>query len=81
MYVVHAAITPMLTWQDFNLFLKSLKNPNGTSVWSVESINAIPIAGNAIAVVFVWIYGFLSDYLQTRWLIVMIQAVCAARSV
>jgi hypothetical protein len=28
---------------DFNLFLKSLTNPDGSHVWSVAQINAIPI--------------------------------------
>ncbi|KAK6951640.1 hypothetical protein Daesc_006163 [Daldinia eschscholtzii] len=36
----------------FNLFLKSLKNPDGTPVWSTSQVNAIPIAGGAINVVF-----------------------------
>lgn len=80
---------------DFNLFLKSLKNPDGSPVWSVAQVNAIPIGefvstpavtseegwsdnvpgGGAITVVMVWGWAFLSDYFQTRWLIVMAQAV------
>jgi len=28
---------------DFNLFLKSLTNPDGSRVWSVAQVNAIPI--------------------------------------
>jgi len=36
----------------FNLFLKSLKNPDGTPTWSVAQVNAIPIAGSAINVFF-----------------------------
>lgn len=36
----------------FGLFLKSLKNPDGTKVWTVSQINAIPIGGGAIQVVF-----------------------------
>lgn len=60
---------------DFSLFLKSLKDANGNPLWSVTSVNAIPIGGSAITVVTVWVYSFLSDYFQTRWLIVMIQAV------
>lgn len=36
----------------FSLFLKSLKNADGTKVWSVSAINAIPIGGSAIQVVF-----------------------------
>ncbi len=37
---------------DFNLWLKSLKNPDGTSRWGVSEINAIPIGGQAIQVAF-----------------------------
>jgi sugar phosphate permease len=36
----------------FSLFLKSLKNDDGTATWSVTQINAIPIGGSAINVVF-----------------------------
>ena len=28
---------------DFNLFLKSLLNPDGSRVWSTAQVNAIPI--------------------------------------
>ncbi|KAJ9101218.1 hypothetical protein QFC21_003437 [Naganishia friedmannii] len=58
----------------FNLWLKALKHADGTPVWSTNDVLIIPIGGNAIAVACVWIYAFLSDYFQTRWLIVMIQA-------
>jgi len=71
---------------DFNLFLKSLMHPDGTRVWSVAQVNAIPIgeylsppkltlAGGAITIVMVWCWAFVSDYFQTRWLVVMAQAV------
>lgn len=36
----------------FNLFLKSLKNPDETPRWTVEQVNTIPIVGGAINVVF-----------------------------
>jgi len=36
----------------FNLFLKSLKNPDGTPRWTMEQVNTIPIAGGAINVIF-----------------------------
>lgn len=39
----------MHTHTDFNLWLKSLTNPDGTRRWSVAQINAIPIGGSAIA--------------------------------
>ncbi|KAK7056520.1 hypothetical protein VNI00_003076 [Paramarasmius palmivorus] len=59
----------------FSLFLKSLKNPDGTNVWSVSAINAIPIGGQAIQVAFVWIWAFLSDWLGNRHLLILAQAV------
>ncbi|TVY84691.1 putative transporter SEO1 [Lachnellula suecica] len=59
----------------FNLFLKSLKHPDGSNVWSTSQVNAIPIGGGAINVVFVWIWALLSDYLQTRWTLIVAQAV------
>lgn len=36
----------------FSLFLKSLENPDGTKVWNTAQVNAIPIGGGAIQVVF-----------------------------
>ncbi|ORX34841.1 major facilitator superfamily domain-containing protein [Kockovaella imperatae] len=70
-----AAVLAQQGYSYFQLFLKSLKNADGTPTWSVEQLNAIPIGGGAITVVTVWVYSFLSDYFQTRWLIVMAQAV------
>ncbi|KAK4198749.1 putative transporter [Triangularia verruculosa] len=58
----------------FNLFLKSLKNPDGAPTWTTEEVNAIPIAGGAINVVCVWIWAILSDVFQTRWTLVVAQA-------
>lgn len=59
----------------FSLFLKSLKNPDGSKRWSTAEVNAIPIGGSAINVVFVWIWALLSDYLRTRWTLIVLQAV------
>ncbi|KAL0575099.1 hypothetical protein V5O48_006875 [Marasmius crinis-equi] len=59
----------------FSLFLKSLKKPDGTSVWSVSAINAIPMGGQAIQVLFVWIWAFASDYFKNRHWLIVIQAV------
>ncbi|KAL0572107.1 hypothetical protein V5O48_009860 [Marasmius crinis-equi] len=59
----------------FSLFLKSLKNPDGTNVWSVSAINAIPIGGQAIQVVFVWIWALASDYFKNRHWLIVLQAV------
>lgn len=102
-------LTHMHTHTDFNLWLKSLTNPDGTRRWSVAQINAIPIGGSAIAgtsppstihflvpsttsypslstipyaklelilptVAMIWVWGFISDYFQTRWIPVVIQA-------
>lgn len=58
----------------FSLFLKSLKRSDGTARWSVEQVNVIPIAGSAINVIFVWIWALLSDYLRTRWTLIVVQA-------
>ncbi|WRT70604.1 uncharacterized protein IL334_007602 [Kwoniella shivajii] len=59
----------------FNLFLKSLKHADGTAVWSVAQINALPLGGYAISIVLVWGWGWLSDRFQTRWAIIFAQAV------
>jgi hypothetical protein len=36
----------------FSLFLKSLRNADGTKTWNTSRVNAIPIGGGAIQVVF-----------------------------
>jgi len=36
----------------FNLFLKSLKNPDGSPTWTTAEVNTIPILGGAVNVVF-----------------------------
>lgn len=59
----------------FNLFLKSLKNPDGSPTWSTSQVNTIPIAGGAINVVCVWLWAILSDMLHTRWTLLVAQAV------
>lgn len=59
----------------FVLFLKSLRNPDGTPTWSVSATNAIPIGGSAINIVFVWIWALLSDVLRTRWTLIILQMV------
>ncbi|KAK3315844.1 retrograde regulation protein 2 [Apodospora peruviana] len=59
----------------FNLFLKSLQNPDGSPRWTTEQVNTIPIAGGAINVLFVWIWAILSDLFQTRWTLLVVQAV------
>lgn len=59
----------------FNLFLKELKTDEGKPRWSVEEVNAIPIAGNGVSVIFVWVWAILSDLLQTRWTLLVAQGV------
>jgi hypothetical protein len=62
----------------FGLFLKSLRNPSTHEpIWSTAKVNAIPIAGSAIQVVFVWFWAVLSDYLQLRWPLIIAQATIA----
>ncbi|KAI1097621.1 putative allantoate permease [Jackrogersella minutella] len=70
----------------FNIFLKSLKNPDGSPTWTTSQVNAIPIGGGAINVVFVWIWAILSDLLRTRWILLIAQALiglvpCIAMSI
>lgn len=46
----------------FNLFLKSLTNPDGTPRWTTEEVNSIPIAGGAINVLFGMGLLFLDEF-------------------
>ena len=101
-----------LMWRpasDFNLWLKSLTNADGSPVWSIAQLNTIPIGVSRsrshwpqtltlsrwqrycgfiysfpsfdaedltrVIVSMVWFWAFISDYYQTRWLVVMFQAV------
>ncbi|KAJ6595601.1 major facilitator superfamily domain-containing protein [Mycena vulgaris] len=59
----------------FSLFLKSLKNADGSARWNISNINVIPIGGQAIQVLFVWIWALLSDTLHTRHWLIIAQAV------
>lgn len=70
-----ATVLASYAYNYFNLFLKSLKNPDGTATWTTSQVNAIPIAGGAINVVCVWVWAILSDVLQTRWTLIVAQAV------
>jgi hypothetical protein len=58
----------------FGLFLKSLENPDGTKRWSVTQVNAIPISGSVMQVIFVWVWALISDYFQVRWQLIIVQA-------
>jgi MFS family permease len=64
-------------YQYFNLFLKSLNNPDGSRRWTTEQVNVIPIAGGGIAVAMVWFWAILSDTLHTRWTLIVAQSLIA----
>ncbi|GAA6006028.1 hypothetical protein JCM10207_007314 [Rhodosporidiobolus poonsookiae] len=51
----------------FNLWLKSLKNADGTTRYTVQQLNHIPIAGNVINIVSILTVMSISDRLGTRW--------------
>lgn len=70
-----ATVLAQYGYNYFNLFLKSLTEPDGSPTWSTSQVNSIPIAGGAINVAFVWIWAILSDMLQTRWTLLVAQAV------
>ncbi|OOQ86717.1 major facilitator superfamily transporter [Penicillium brasilianum] len=50
----------------FNLWLKSLKNADGTKRYSVAMLNYLPIAGQAIQLVAELLFSGFSDYLGVR---------------
>lgn len=70
-----ATVLAQAGYSYFNLWLKSLTNADGTKRWTTNEVLVIPIGGNAIAVVLVWVCGWISDRLQTRYLVVLAQAV------
>ncbi|KAJ5411339.1 uncharacterized protein N7487_005698 [Penicillium crustosum] len=50
----------------FNLWLKSLKNADGSLKYSVGMLNYLPIAGQALQLVAELLFSGFSDYLGTR---------------
>ncbi|WVF65973.1 hypothetical protein IAT40_000711 [Kwoniella sp. CBS 6097] len=72
MYV--SSVLAQASYQYFNLWLTSLKHADGTRVWSVAQVNLIPLIGGAITIASIWIWGFISDYYQTRFWPIVIQA-------
>ncbi|KAF2119050.1 major facilitator superfamily transporter [Lophiotrema nucula] len=50
----------------FNLWLKSLRNPNGSKTYSVAMLNYLPIVGQAIQLVCELLFSGFSDYFHTR---------------
>lgn len=70
-----ATVLAQYGYNYFNLFLKSVVRADGSPRWTTSQVNSIPIAGGAINVVFVWVWAILSDALQTRWTLLVAQAV------
>ncbi|KAH8878969.1 major facilitator superfamily transporter [Thozetella sp. PMI_491] len=50
----------------FNLYLKSLKNPDGSVKYSVAMLNYLPIVGQAIQLVAELLFSGFSDYFGVR---------------
>ncbi|TLD20761.1 hypothetical protein PspLS_08362 [Pyricularia sp. CBS 133598] len=59
----------------FAVFLKALKNADGTPRWNVTEVNGIPIGGSGVSIVALLILTNLSDLFQSRWTIFMAQAI------
>lgn len=58
----------------FQLWLKSLLNPDGTRMWGTTEYNAIPMGGSAMQIVGVWLAAYCSDVFRTRWAVLL--AIC-----
>lgn len=58
----------------FQLWLKSLKNPDGSPVWGISQLNAIPMGGYAMQMAGIWAIALASDYFKTRWVVLI--AIC-----
>ncbi|KAG7109192.1 MFS transporter PfmaC like protein [Verticillium longisporum] len=61
----------------FGVFLKSLLDGSGQPLWTVREVNALPIGAAAIQVVTLWFWCSLSDMLESRWTILIVQCVIA----
>ncbi|KAI3005100.1 hypothetical protein CBS147346_4428 [Aspergillus niger] len=59
----------------FNLWLKSLKNPDGTAKYSVAMLDYLPIAGQAIQLVAEILFSGFSDYFGVRLPFLLLHAV------
>ncbi|KAK8850330.1 hypothetical protein IAR55_004247 [Kwoniella newhampshirensis] len=59
----------------FQLWLRSLKNPDGSKVWGITQLNAIPLGGYAMQIAAVWFFAFGSDIFKTRWLMLLTQCI------
>lgn len=61
------------TW--LSLFLKSVKNEDGSNKFSSNQINSIPIGGYVLQIVFMIIWAYLSDRLQKRCTFIILQQI------
>lgn len=66
----------------FNLFLDSLRNPDGSKRFSVTEVSNIPVGAYGISIFSAILFASLSDRLQMRWQLAIfvnaIQLVCAS---
>ncbi|KAJ5322877.1 hypothetical protein N7452_011166 [Penicillium brevicompactum] len=76
-WAIGSGITPS---SYFNLWLKSLKNPDGTKRYSVGMLNYLPIAGQALQLVAELLFSGFSDYLGTRLPFLLLQSVISITS-
>ncbi|CAG8110034.1 unnamed protein product [Penicillium salamii] len=76
-WAIGSGITPS---SYFNLWLKSLKNPDGTKRYSVAMLNYLPIAGQALQLVAELLFSGFSDYLGTRLPFLLLQSVISITS-
>ncbi|KAK9859472.1 hypothetical protein MYU51_013479 [Penicillium brevicompactum] len=76
-WAIGSGITPS---SYFNLWLKSLKNPDGTKRYSVGMLNYLPITGQALQLVAELLFSGFSDYLGTRLPFLLLQSVISITS-
>lgn len=66
----------LLSTSYFNLWLKSLKLPDGSQRYSVQQVNLIPLGGYAIQIVTMLLYARISDLTGKRWMVCVFQQLC-----
>ncbi|CAI7606773.1 unnamed protein product [Penicillium bialowiezense] len=76
-WAIGSGITPS---NYFNLWLKSLVNPDGTKKYSVAMLNYLPIAGQALQLVAELLFSGFSDYLGTRLPFLLLQSTISITS-
>ncbi|KPM45127.1 hypothetical protein AK830_g1373 [Neonectria ditissima] len=62
----------------FSVFLKTLVDGKGNPIWTTTQVNTIPIGGGAVQVGFIWVWCILSDLLQVRWQLIILQSFIGA---